>query len=79
MDNSKHGVIYFSMGSNLLSKDMSTGMKESLVNMFGKLKQDVIWKFEDGMENVPSNVHLMKWAPQTSILGKFLIISILYT
>ena len=70
MDEAKHGVIYFSMGSNLKSADMSTSMKQSLLKIFGKLKQQVIWKFEEDLEGVPSNIHLVKWAPQQSILSE---------
>lgn len=70
MDEAKHGVIYFSMGSNLKSEDMSESMKKSLLAMFSKLKQTVIWKFESDLDKVPANVHLVKWAPQQSILGK---------
>ncbi|XP_050355093.1 UDP-glucosyltransferase 2-like [Nymphalis io] len=69
MDDAKHGVIYFSMGSNLKSVDMSDHMKNSLLTMFGKLKQTVIWKFEGDLDNVPTNIHLLKWAPQQSILA----------
>ncbi|XP_063616847.1 UDP-glucosyltransferase 2-like [Cydia splendana] len=69
MDNAKHGIIYFSMGSNLKSVDMSTAMRESLLQMFAKLKQTVIWKFEGELDNVPSNIHLVKWAPQQSIFS----------
>ncbi|CAH2095520.1 unnamed protein product [Euphydryas editha] len=69
MDEAKHGVIYFSMGSNLRSMDMTDHMKNSLLTMFGKLKQIVIWKFEGDLDNVPVNVHLVKWAPQQSILS----------
>lgn len=58
------------MGSNLQSNDMTSEMKESLLNMFGKLKETVVWKFEGELENVPKNVHLLNWAPQQSILGK---------
>ncbi|KOB62268.1 UDP-glucosyltransferase, partial [Operophtera brumata] len=57
------------MGSNLQSNDMTTEMKESLLKMFGKLKETVVWKFEGELENVPKNVHLLKWAPQQSILA----------
>ncbi|XP_069361929.1 UDP-glucosyltransferase 2-like isoform X1 [Maniola hyperantus] len=69
MDEAKHGVIYFSMGSNWKSVDMSDNMQTSLFNMFAKLKQTVIWKFEEDMEKVPANVHLVKWAPQQAILA----------
>ncbi|KPI98795.1 UDP-glucuronosyltransferase 2B15 [Papilio xuthus] len=69
MDNAKDGVIYFSMGSNLLSSDMSETMRDSLLKIFSELKQTIIWKFEADLPNVPSNVHLVKWAPQASILS----------
>ncbi|XP_046971943.1 UDP-glucosyltransferase 2-like [Vanessa cardui] len=69
MNEAKHGVIYFSMGSNLKSMDMSDYMKKSLLTMFSTLKQTVIWKFEGDLDNVPTNVHLLKWAPQQSILA----------
>lgn len=39
--------------------------------MFGNLKVTVIWKYEEDLKNVPKNVHILKWAPQTSILGKY--------
>lgn len=71
MENSKNGVIYFSMGSNLQSSDMTDKMIKSLLNVFSKLKETVIWKFETDYKELPSNVHLVKWAPQLSILCKF--------
>ncbi|XP_023943056.2 UDP-glucosyltransferase 2-like [Bicyclus anynana] len=69
MDNAKHGVIYFSMGSNLKSKQFPEVIKLDLLKMFGKLKQTVIWKFEEDLPNRPSNVHIVQWAPQQSILA----------
>lgn len=70
MDEAKNGVIYFSMGSIVKSEGMSDQMKRSLLNMFSKYKQTVIWKFEGDLPGIPANVHLVKWAPQPSILGK---------
>lgn len=69
MDDSKDGVIYFSMGSVLKSKYMSDELKQKLLKMFSELKQTVLWKFEETLPNVPKNVHILKWAPQPSILG----------
>ncbi|MBN4842061.1 hypothetical protein H4F85_28460, partial [Citrobacter braakii] len=69
MDGAKHGVIYFSLGSNMLSDGMSEEMQRSLLNMFSKFEQTVIWKFESDLDNIPANVHLVKWAPQQSILA----------
>ncbi|RVE49309.1 hypothetical protein evm_006022 [Chilo suppressalis] len=69
MNSAKHGVIYFSMGSTWNSKDFPKSTIESLLKVFGKLKQTVIWKFEDELPNLPANVKVLKWAPQTSILA----------
>ncbi|XP_023949313.1 UDP-glucosyltransferase 2 [Bicyclus anynana] len=69
MDEAKYGVIYFSMGSNWKSADMSENMKKTLLDMFAKLKQTVIWKFEEDLDKVPANVQLVKWAPQLAILA----------
>ncbi|KPI98725.1 UDP-glucuronosyltransferase 2B15 [Papilio xuthus] len=69
MDNAKNGVIYFSLGSNLKSKDLPTNIKKNLLKMFAELKQTVIWKFEEALPDLPTNVHILQWAPQTSILA----------
>jgi glucuronosyltransferase len=68
MDDAKHGVIYFSMGSTWKSKDIPKRVKNGLLKMFGELKQTVIWKYEDDLPGTPPNLHV-KWAPQQSILG----------
>ncbi|XP_045503975.1 UDP-glycosyltransferase UGT5-like [Colias croceus] len=69
MDNAKHGVIYFSMGSNLRSENFPKELKEGLVKMLGEFKQTVIWKFGEDLPNRPKNVHIVQWAPQPSILA----------
>lgn len=70
MDSSKDGVIYFSMGSVLKSSQMSATLKTGLLDIFSKLKQTVIWKFEEKLPATPANVHIVNWAPQSSILSK---------
>ncbi|XP_028166369.1 UDP-glucuronosyltransferase 2B15-like [Ostrinia furnacalis] len=69
MDNAQHGVIYFSMGSMIRSSSMPDGIKQGFLKMFGSLKQTVIWKFEEVLPNLPKNLHILKWAPQQSILA----------
>ncbi|KAL4706382.1 hypothetical protein ACJJTC_018481 [Scirpophaga incertulas] len=69
MDNAKHGVIYFSMGSNLKSRDFPDEVKMGLVRLFGELKQTVLWKFEEVLPGAPSNLKFLQWAPQASILA----------
>ncbi|KAM3962155.1 UDP-glucosyltransferase 2-like [Aphomia sociella] len=69
LDNSKHGVIFFSMGTMLKSKYFPDDLKIDLIKMFGSLKQEVIWKLEDHNESLPKNLHIVQWAPQSSILA----------
>lgn len=71
MDNAEHGVIYFSLGSDFKSEDFPKTMKKKLLQMFGKLKQTVIWKYEGhDLMDIPKNLVIMDWTPQTSILSK---------
>lgn len=69
IDNSEHGVIFFSLGSFLQSSKMPKQKIDILLDAFGKLKQRVIWKFEDETYKVPSNVLVSKWLPQSDILA----------
>ncbi|XP_017101717.2 UDP-glucosyltransferase 2 [Drosophila bipectinata] len=70
IEESKHGVIYFSMGSNVKSKDLPQETRETLLKTFAKLKQRVLWKFEDDdMPEKPDNVLIKKWYPQPDILA----------
>lgn len=70
IENSEHGVIYFSLGSNVKSSEMPKESRQIFLDVFSELKQRVIWKFED--ENVPKlppNVMVRKWLPQPDILA----------
>lgn len=71
LDNAKEGVIYFSMGSNLKSKNLPKEKRDEILRAFSKLKQKVLWKWEDdSLPGQPSNVKLARWLPQQDILGK---------
>ncbi|XP_020812796.1 UDP-glucuronosyltransferase 2B15-like [Drosophila serrata] len=70
IEGSPDGVIYFSMGSNIKSKDLPQEIRDTLLKTFAKLKQRVMWKFEDDeMPGKPPNVLIKKWFPQTDILA----------
>lgn len=74
LDESKDGVIYFSLGGNLKSKDLPQGRREEFLRVLSKLKQKVLWKFEaDDLPGKPANVEIRKWLPQQDILGEILI------
>jgi glucuronosyltransferase len=72
LDEAPEGVIYFSMGSNLQSSEMPESKRNVFLEVFSKLKQNVLWKWEaDTLPGQPKNVKLGKWLPQSDILGKF--------
>ncbi|XP_049305198.1 UDP-glycosyltransferase UGT5 isoform X2 [Bactrocera dorsalis] len=67
---SKHGVIYFSMGSNVRSKFLPAEKRKAILDTFRGLKQRVLWKFEDPkLEGKPDNVYISEWFPQDDILA----------
>ncbi|KAK9870225.1 hypothetical protein WA026_006309 [Henosepilachna vigintioctopunctata] len=70
LNNSKHGVIYFSLGSILQSSQMSNQTIKTLIAVFSKLKQTVLWKWEaEELPEKPPNVIIKKWLPQNDILA----------
>jgi glucuronosyltransferase len=70
LDNSKNGVIYMSLGSNVQSKDLSPEILQTFLKVFGSLSFDVLWKFEaDNLPDKPSNVMISKWLPQSDLLA----------
>jgi hypothetical protein len=78
MDKATDGVIYFTIGSHLKSSELSPGVIETLVSAFGKLKQKVLWKWDEApMANKSDNIVLGSWFPQNSILSNSNNITIL--
>lgn len=70
LDNAKNGVIYFSLGSFFKSANLPNQTKAEILDVFGSLKENVLWKFEDDtIESLPNNVMIRKWLPQQDILG----------
>lgn len=75
MDSAKHGVIYFSLGSNVNSRHLPLDKKRAIIEAFSNLKEDVLFKFEDDtITNLPRNVKVGTWFPQQDILGKSITI-----
>lgn len=70
LDGARHGAIIFSLGSALEIKNMPIGKLRIFANVFKKLKQRIIMKFEDPLvPALPPNVITMKWLPQADILA----------
>ncbi|XP_052754866.1 UDP-glucosyltransferase 2-like [Galleria mellonella] len=69
LDSSKHGVVYFSMGSVLKSAALPEHIRRGLIQVLGELPYTVLWKFEEEIAGLPKNVHVRPWLPQPSILA----------
>ncbi|XP_072387613.1 UDP-glycosyltransferase UGT5-like [Diabrotica undecimpunctata] len=70
LDESKNGVIYFSMGSNIYSNSFPKEKRESIMKAFSKRKENILWKFEDtDLPGKPKNVRIEKWLPQSDLLA----------
>lgn len=69
-DASDTGAIFFSLGSYVKSVDMPRDKLNAFLETFAKLKQKVLWKYEDeSIKNLPLNVMIRKWLPQSDILA----------
>lgn len=66
------GVIVFSFGGNVRSCDISKEKLQIFFDVFSKLKQKIIWKWESNEIPVekPNNVHMMHWLPQIDLLAQ---------
>jgi glucuronosyltransferase len=71
IENSKHGIIYFSLGSNIKLSQMEPEKLRDIANALMRLEQNVIWKFDgENLEFVdPKKIMIRKWLPQYEILG----------
>ncbi|KAL5291880.1 hypothetical protein ACFFRR_010948 [Megaselia abdita] len=74
LDNSsKHGAILFSMGSNVKVSTLDPKIIKTLYNVFSKLKQNVLWKWEDpnpaSFPGNSKNILFSKWIPQDDVLA----------
>lgn len=51
------------------SADFPIEKRDAFINTFAKMKQKIIWKFEDDTVPMPKNVFTSSWLPQSDILG----------
>ncbi|XP_026325740.1 UDP-glucuronosyltransferase 1-2-like [Hyposmocoma kahamanoa] len=69
MDNSPHGVVYFSMGSVIKPSSIPKETIRDLIKIFGSLKMTVLWKLDEVPAVLPKNIHVRSWWPQAKILA----------
>lgn len=70
-DGAKEGFVVFSLGSIVRAVHMPENVRTAFIKAFSKLNEKVIWKWEldEGMEDLPKNVKLVKYLPQQDLLG----------
>lgn len=71
MDAADEGVIYLSFGGTIKTSEMKREKLKLFFNVFAQLKQKIIWKWDSDVipEDKPSNVHMLKWLPQSDLLA----------
>ena len=58
------------MGSHLKSAQMPQETRKRILKAFSRLRENVMWKLEeDTMTDLPKNVRIEKWLPQSDILA----------
>lgn len=70
IENSSHGVIYFTFGSVVAMSTLSEQIQNTFKNVFRKIPQRVLWKYEGEMKDKPDNVMTGNWFPQRDVLCK---------
>lgn len=65
-------MILFTFGGNIQSADMTLDKVKMFYNVFSKLNQKIIWKWESNEipAGKPDNVHMMQWLPQVDLLAQ---------
>ncbi|KAL6954034.1 UDP-glucuronosyltransferase 2A1 [Sarracenia purpurea var. burkii] len=69
MDDAKQGVIYFTLGSLVRTSTLPKHIIKAFRDAFAELPVKVLWKFELELQDIPENVYISKWFPQSDILA----------
>ncbi|XP_022164544.1 UDP-glucuronosyltransferase 2B2-like [Myzus persicae] len=68
IENSPHGVIFFSLGSMVNMSTSPDYIINSLKDALAQVPQRILWKYEGEMVNKTKNIMIRKWFPQRDIL-----------
>ncbi|XP_037302846.1 UDP-glucosyltransferase 2-like [Manduca sexta] len=70
MNESEHGVVLLSFGSLIKTATIPKHKEEMIVRTLSKIKQRVIWKYEDSGEEgtITGNILRVRWLPQYELL-----------
>ncbi|KAJ8959695.1 hypothetical protein NQ318_021887 [Aromia moschata] len=69
LDAATDGFIYFSLGSNVKSKELAGPTFTAIFETLKEIPFKVLWKFEnDNLPGKSENIKIIKWAPQEKVL-----------
>uniref|UniRef100_A0A1I8PFT0 UDP-glycosyltransferases domain-containing protein n=1 Tax=Stomoxys calcitrans TaxID=35570 RepID=A0A1I8PFT0_STOCA len=70
MDSAKHGIIYFSLGTNVQGSNLSKEKAKMIFNVLSSLPQTVLMKWGDkDFPGEAANIIYKSWLPQDDILA----------
>ena len=69
VEEAEDGVIFVSFGSIIKASKMPEEKRLMMLTVFGRLKQRVVWKWDEVMSDAPHNVLISSWLPQPSLLA----------
>lgn len=69
IESAEHGVVYFSLGGNLKPSKMTDEKKQAIQGALSKIKQKVIWKWDEELKVDTNKFMVRKWFPQDDILA----------
>lgn len=64
-------MIYVSLGTNIRPWMVPEPTQRKLIGAFGKLSFNVLWKWDEEVNDLPYNVKVGKWFPQAELLSKY--------
>lgn len=71
LKNSKNGLIYFSLGSNIQTNGLELNMLRAILKAFTPIKQRILFKWEGGsLPGPPRNMILSHWFPQRDLFAQ---------
>lgn len=70
INESEHGIVLLSFGSLIKTASIPKHKEQIIVNALSKLKQRVIWKFENSSDEgtIEGNILRVRWIPQYELL-----------
>ncbi|XP_034660454.1 2-hydroxyacylsphingosine 1-beta-galactosyltransferase-like [Drosophila subobscura] len=68
LDEAEHGVIYFSMGMEIMVRFLPENLQQQLLDTFAQLEQRIVWKREMELPNKSDNIYTIHQSPQRQVL-----------